>query len=224
MKYIVANWKSNKNSLKVGEWFEKIKEYLLANANKLKNLEIIVCPPLVYLPLGRKLRDAYKLPIKLGAQNVSPFVEGAYTGEITAKQLSELVEYVIVGHSERRMHLGETDELLEKKIEQVKNSQVKSIFCIQNAKTPIPQGVDMVAYEPVGAIGTGQPDTPENAKEIARLLKNEKKAPLFLYGGSVKSDNVLSFIKEESIDGVLVGGASLDPLAFWGIISNASAI
>ncbi|MBI3070091.1 MAG: triosephosphate isomerase [Candidatus Levybacteria bacterium] len=96
------------------------------------------------------------------------------------------------------------------------------IFCIQNEDTFIPEGVKIVAYEPVEAIGTGNPDTPENAEKVARVIKNTHKDVMYvLYGGSVTSANISGFTKMPSIDGALVGGASLDAKEFTKIIQNA---
>ena len=158
--------------------------------------------------------------IKIGAQNVSPFGEGAYTGEINAKQIKDFAEYVLIGHSERRKNFAETDDMLKKKTEISMNNGLKPIFLVQSKNAIIPQGVEVVAYEPVFAIGSGNPDTPENADEVAGVLKSENEYQV-LYGGSVTPENVRNFTSKANINGVLVGGASLDPEEFYKIIENA---
>jgi triosephosphate isomerase len=95
------------------------------------------------------------------------------------------------------------------------------IFLIQGKETPIPEGVKIVAYEPIFAIGTGNPDTPESAEMTAAAIKANRGYLTVLYGGSVKSVNVKSFTEQPSIDGVLVGGASLDAEELLKIIQNA---
>jgi triosephosphate isomerase len=157
----------------------------------------------------------------LGAQDVSAFGDGAYTGEVSARQIKELADWVIIGHSERRKYFSETDELLAKKEEQAKSAGLKIIYCVPNDSTDIPKGVDVVAYEPVWAIGTGKSDTPENANAVIATIKATSQVPVVLYGGSVTAANVASFVGQPSIDGVLAGGASLDPVTFSDLIGNA---
>lgn len=213
-RFIVANWKANKTSLEAKEWLQEISN----NANK----EIIVCPPLTLLSDMKSLIANYQLPITLGVQDISAFDEGAYTGEVNGKQIKEFADYVIIGHSERRQNFKETDEMLVKKVQMAQKYLLTPIFCIQDQNTFIPEGVKIIAYEPVGAIGTGNPDTPENADKTAQIIKDTHKNVMFvLYGGSVTSTNVSSFTKMPSIDGVLVGGASLDASEFGKIIQYA---
>ncbi|MBI2622753.1 MAG: triosephosphate isomerase [Candidatus Levybacteria bacterium] len=141
---------------------------------------------------------------------------------MNGKQMKEFADFVIIGHSERRQNFKETDEMLVKKVQMVQKYLLTPIFCIQNEDTFIPEGVKIVAYEPVEAIGTGNPDTPENAEKVARVIKNTHKDVMYvLYGGSVTSANISGFTKMPSIDGALVGGASLDAKEFTKIIQNA---
>jgi triosephosphate isomerase len=212
--FLVANWKSNKTSVEAEEWLQKIQ-----SSNE---KEVIICPPFTLLATMRSFVDDKNLPIKLGGQNVSPFDAGAYTGEINAKQIKEFAEYVIIGHSERRNNFGETDEVLSTKVKRAIAAGLTPIFCIQNETTRVPEDATLVAYEPPTAIGTGNADTPGNADRVAKIVK--EKYPYvtsILYGGSVTQDNIHSFVEMENISGVLVGGASLDPLKFTALIKNA---
>lgn len=222
MKYIIGNWKSNKTEKDVEDWFLVIKKYFDNSTLNLFNLEIIICPPNIYLKRVKELRDDNRLPIKIGAQNISPFGEGAYTGEINGRMLSEYAQYVIIGHSERRKNFKEDDSLLEEKANQAQTFNLKPIFCLPDEKTFIPQNVKIIAYEPVFAIGTGKADTPENANKVGEFIKNRKRDSVFIYGGSVTENNIVSFLNAGSIDGVLPGKASLDPHNFWEMIKNAS--
>lgn len=216
--FLVANWKSNKTSAEAKEWLEQITNHELRITDK----EVIICPPFTLLATMRSFIDDKNLSIKLGGQNISPFDAGAYTGEINAKQIKEFADYVIIGHSERRNNFGETDEALATKVKRAIAVGLTPIYCIQNEITPVPEGARVIAYEPPTAIGTGNADTPENAERVAKIVK--EKYPYIdyiLYGGSVTQDNIRSFVEMKHISGVLVGGASLDPLKFTALIKNA---
>lgn len=218
MKYIIANWKSNKQVEEVKDWFNKFHSLANFKQNNLNDIEVVVCPSFVHLQLARSLINKYNLPIKLGAQNVSPETSGAYTGEISAEMLGELVGYVIIGHSERRDNFSENDKMLFQKVGLAKEAGLKSIFCIQGKETLIPNNVSIIAYEPVWAIGTGKAETPENTAEVASYVKRKYPIDTVIYGGSVTKDTIADFIKTDTLDGVLAGGASLDPDHFWQIV------
>lgn len=217
--FIVANLKSYKNENEAKNWLEEFKN-ISSIAEDLRVKEIIICPSFTLLSMFNLFVSSSKLPVKIGAQNVSQFDEGAYTGEINAKQIKDFAEYVIIGHSERRTNFNESDDVLFKKVNLAINYQLSPIFCIQSKDNIIPKEINMVAYEPVFAIGTGIPDTPENADSVASFLRS-KKNYLVLYGGSVTAENVRSFTSKENLNGVLVGGASLEAKEFIEIIKNA---
>lgn len=217
--FIVANWKSNKTILEAKEWFQAFNDLRLT-INK-EEKEIIICPPFTLLHFVKELIVKGQMSIAVGAQDVSPFDEGAYTGEISAKQAKEFADYVIIGHSERRKNFLESDEVLFKKVELANKYGLTPIFCVQDATTKIPENVGIVAYEPVFAIGSGNPDTPENAEKIAMQIKANRRTTSVLYGGSVTSKNIKGFTQMPNIDGVLVGGASLDAQEFYAIIQNS---
>lgn len=214
---IVANWKSNLNRQEAGEWIKRFTNYDLRFTSK----EIIVCPSFVYLPILKSYILDHKSAIKLGAQNISSFGEGAHTGDINGEQIKEFADYVIIGHSETRKELNETDEMLKEKVSEACKNNLNPIYCIQDESTLIPDGVKIIAYEPVFAIGTGNPDNPEDANKVGEIIKSQREVDLFLYGGSVIAENVHEFTKMPEIDGVLVGGASLDPHKFAEIVKNA---
>lgn len=223
--FIVANWKSNKTEPEAKEWLAQISNVSPREAGKsqmsnVDNKEVIVCPPFTLLPLVSVFVKEHELPIRLGAQDISPFDEGQYTGEVNGKQLREFCDYVLIGHSERREHFNEDDSLLEKKVARAKEASLIPIFCIQEEETMIPKGVRVVAYEPPSAIGTGKPDTPQNANNVAAAVK-EKAVTFVLYGGSVTAENVKGFTAMPHIDGVLIGGASLDSSTFVEILKHA---
>lgn len=207
---IAGNWKSNKIVSEAEAWVAKY-------TSQPEDITVVLCAPFTLLPI----LASKKLLFLLGAQDVSPFPEGSYTGEVSAHQIKEFVDWVIIGHSERRKNFGETDELLAKKVEQAKSAGLKIIYCVPDDSTAIPKSVDVVAYEPVWAIGTGKSDSPENANSVIANIKAKSQIPAVIYGGSVTAANVASFVGQPAIDGVLPGGASLDAKTFVELITNA---
>jgi triosephosphate isomerase len=220
--FIVANWKSNKTYPDTLLWIDGFSSAQLDWENN-KDKEVIICPSFPNLgSVQYDLQTKRTLPVKIGAQNLSPFEKGAYTGEVNAEQIAYYADYVIIGHSERRQHFGETDEMLAQKVKLAIAGDLKPIFCVQGKQTPVPQGVEVVAYEPIAAIGTGHPDTPEDAEDVSKAIKEKNpQVKYVLYGGSVNKDDVHAFTQLPSVDGVLVGGASLDAEHFIHIIENA---
>jgi len=217
---IVANLKSYKTENEAKEWLENFKKIKEPGQN-LENKEIVICPSFTLLSLFSLYISDNNLPVKIGAQNISPFDEGAYTGEVNAKQIKDFADFVLIGHSERRNNFNETDDLLSKKTELSLKYGLTPIFLVQGKDNLIPQEIKIIAYEPIFAIGSGNPDTPENANQIASLIKSKNNIYQILYGGSVTSENVKSFTGMVNISGVLVGGASLDPEELIKIIKNA---
>ncbi len=221
--FIAGNWKSNKTIQEAIAWLlEWNAKCQMLNA-KWENTTVVLCVPYTMLyPLKQEI-DRLQIPIELSAQDISSFAGGAYTGEVSARQIKELADWVIIGHSERRKYFLENDELLQKKLEQAKSVGLQVIYCVPDEKTSVSSQADVIAYEPVWAIGTGKTDTPDNANRVIKEIKSKTGSSLVIYGGSVTAENVASFVSQESIDGVLPGGASLYPEKFYQIIVNASS-
>lgn len=216
--YIVANWKANKTAAEAIEWLREISPLTTLPAS---NKKMIVCPSYLSVPTVSEFIKSNDLPIEIGVQNVSSFEGGAYTGEVSVHQVAEFAKYAIIGHSERRNNFAEDDEVLTRKVSTAVRAGLLPIFCVQNENALVPPDVKIVAYEPVEAIGTGNPDTPENAQRIASTIKSKcKDVTHVLYGGSVTADNVTSFTNQRDISGVLVGGASLNPTEFSSLIKQ----
>ena len=216
--FIVANWKANKTEEETVDWLEKFKNNLSFEKVDFEHKEVIICPSYHLLSTLNKYIKENQLSIHIGSQDISQFGRGAYTGEMPASIIYQYINFCIIGHSERRTNFGEDDEILKKKVAMAIAANLLPIFCVENSKMFIPKGVKIVAYEPAKAIGSGIPDTPENADKIALEIKSNLNGIPVLYGGSVTSGNVKSFTQMPNIDGVLVGGASLDPLEFSKII------
>lgn len=243
-KTIIANWKMNPSS---AEEASRLAKGVLTQTVS-KNIELIIAPPFVYLELIKK---NFKNKIKLAAQNISWGERGAFTGEISGLMLKNIgCDYVIIGHSERRYKIGETDEMINLKIraafkaglspilaigEKEKNDDIVTIlnYQIKSALDSVEASEIsrlIVAYEPVWAIGTGSADMPDHAlgsallirKIIGNLYTPDFAADLpVLYGGSVTAENSADFIGQAGVGGALVGGASLNIEEFLKIIKSA---
>lgn len=217
--FIIANWKSNRTTSQAKEWLETVEKLKVQSEI---DKEVIVCPPFTLLSDLKSLIFNLKSSIKLGAQDISPFGPGAYTGAVNGVQIKEFCDYVLIGHSERRKHFHEDEKIITEKVHQAQKNSLHPIFCVQDENASVPDGVSIIAYEPVFAIGTGNPDTPENTENIAKKIKSAHKEVVYvLYGGSINSTNVYNFTSQPSIDGVLVGGASLEAKEFLNILQNA---
>jgi triosephosphate isomerase len=233
---IAGNWKMNKEP---GESRALVQE-LMALTGDVKGRIMILIPPFTSLPsVGELIRNS---KFKLGAQNMHWERGGAFTGEISGLFLKAVgCEYVVLGHSERRHVMGETDEMINKKLKTALEIGLIPIFCVGETEKEreegsteavverqIKQGMKDIeneahklvfAYEPVWAIGTGKTATPQQAAQVHKFIRSMLKKPsTILYGGSVKPENVDTLMKEEEIQGTLVGGASLKPESFARII------
>ena len=222
--YIIGNWKSNKSIEEARDWIDQF-QGVISNSTLSTdaNLEVILCAAFIHLPI---LKEQFLsvhtqgFQLKLGAQNVSAFPDGAYTGEVSAHMLSGLVDYCLVGHSERRKYFAETDGIIANKVKQLQQQSIEPIVCVPDAQTPVPVKVKFIAYEPVWAIGSGKPATAEHANAVATVLKQKYPDARIIYGGSVTEENVASFVGQPMISGVLPGGASLEPESFYQIITH----
>lgn len=214
---IAGNWKSNMTKEEAVGWFSGFSKETIP-----ENIEVIILAPYTLLDLISNYIKERNLNIKLGSQNVSRFPKGAHTGEIYANQIKEFADYALIGHSERRRTFGETDEIVNKKIEAAKNVGIKPIVCISNLDQLNSIYSDVIiAYEPIDAIGTGNPELPNDVGVVASKIKQIKRTKL-IYGGSINSDNIKSYTNLDNIDGTLIGMDSLSAESFIKNIKNAS--
>lgn len=241
-KLLIANWKANPDTAMRA----------LALARKIhagiphgKGPEAVIAPPFPFLQLvGGALSRA-----ELGAQDLFWEDLGPYTGEVSWHQLKHFgVKYAIVGHSERRALVGETDEMINKKVQAALDAAITPVLCVGEPKEVrkggiaaakryvgaqlekdlegVRKGRIVIAYEPIWAIGTGTPDSPKSAAEMIHSIRErvpgDMQKPLrVIYGGSLTAANADAFLKEPEIEGALVGGASLNPKEFITIINVA---
>lgn len=239
-RLVMGNWKMN-GSL---ESNQLLLEQLVAGADSLtRHTEVVVCAPHPYLAQVQQVLRGSGLA--WGAQNMSAFSAGAFTGEVSVAMLQDFdCRWVLVGHSERRTLFAETDEAVLQKAEAALAAGLTPVICVGETedeyiagqtqtivlrqlqsilKLPVEQlNRIVIAYEPVWAIGTGKSATPEQAQHvhayIRELLKqNDAESVGILYGGSVNAANAQALFSMPDIDGALVGGASLNAVDFLSI-------
>jgi triosephosphate isomerase len=226
---IAGNWKMFKGPAEARAFFESFEAP--------DSVDVVFCPP--YVSLGVAVGTGQTIY----AQNVHWEASGPYTGEVSPGMLLELgVKGALVGHSERRQLFGESDEMVARRASAALDAGLGVIACVgetleqrESGDTEFVLKIQMeaiafaagehenlvVAYEPVWAIGTGKTATPEQAEEAHRFIKTLLDRPV-LYGGSVKPENAAELLSQPSIDGALVGGASLEPDSFAAICRAAS--
>ncbi|HSH84187.1 MAG TPA: triose-phosphate isomerase [Guyparkeria sp.] len=245
---VVGNWKLNgtlasNESLVLG---------ILDGMRELDGVDVVVCPPFVYLPQIAKLTAATNL--RFGAQSASEHDGGAFTGEVAPGMLRDIgARYVILGHSERRALYGETDEVVSNKVKAALAAGLTPILCVgetlddreadkteavvqqQLAAVISGSGIEafkriVIAYEPVWAIGTGRTASPEQAQEVHAFIRGQlaehgagiAQSTRIQYGGSMNPDNAADLLAQPDVDGGLIGGASLKAEDFLGICQAAA--
>lgn len=242
---IAGNWKMNLNHLEAIAVTQKLA--FLLNEKDYEVSDIAILPPFVDIRSVQTLIDGDRLQLLYGAQDLSAFNAGAYTGDVSGAMLAKLgCTFVLVGHSERRSYHNESDELVNKKVKIALSHGLTPILCvgesaeIRDSQTHLAHVINqltaslsgitpaqfkkvVIAYEPIWAIGTGKSATAEDAQEMAAALRahvaklaNSSVASQIriLYGGSVKAGLIKEIMACADVDGVLVGGASLDPEEF----------
>jgi triosephosphate isomerase len=246
-KLIAGNWKMNGTMAQAIRLGRGIVEAIQDHSKLLENNDFLVCPPYQHLaPVQTELSMA----VSLGAQDCSPFENGAYTGDVSAEMLKDMnCEYVILGHSERRQYYLESNLLIQQKAVMAGEAGLTSIICVgeteeqreageaqdiveQQLAGSLASGATadntVIAYEPVWAIGTGKTATAQDIadmhgfirKTLAERLENAEKVRI-LYGGSVKPANAAEILAIENVNGALIGGASLKVEDFIGIAKGS---
>ncbi|BAY19613.1 triose-phosphate isomerase [Nostoc sp. HK-01] len=234
---IAGNWKMFKTQAETQDFLRGFLPHLDETPEE---REVLLCPP--FTDLNILSQSLHGSRVQLGAQNVHWEDSGAYTGEIAAQMLTEIgVRYVIVGHSERRQFFGETDETVNLRLKAAQKHGLTPVLCVGETKQQRDAGqteslittqldkdlvnVDqdnlVIAYEPIWAIGTGDTCEAKEANRVIGLIRSQLKNTnvSIQYGGSVKPNNIDEIMAQPEIDGVLVGGASLEPESFARIVN-----
>lgn len=246
-KLIIGNWKMHLNMHEASLYLHKLMERILTH----RDVEVVVSP--TTLTVQSLSLQVNRRIVKLAAQNCYWRDYGNYTGEVPAAHLRGIVDYVIIGHSERRYMFLERDRDIRLKVQAALRNHLQPVLCIGETlqEKALEETADalhdqlssglanvtadelsqiVVAYEPVWAIGTGESACPTDVaraiktirRQIGQLFGKQAAAAVrVLYGGSVTSDNAADYLRIQGIDGLLIGGASLDAYHFTDIIEKA---
>ncbi len=246
-KLIVGNWKMNLNMHEASLYVHKLASLIAVR----RDVEVVLAPPLLALQSLSLQID--RRQFKLAVQNLYWRDSGAFTGEVSAAQLRGMVEYAIIGHSERRHIFNETDKDIRGKVQAAIRNDIHPILCVGETagERAVGETNDVlhdqligglanvtseefeeisIAYEPVWAIGTGHNAPPDDVKKAVTAIRGQikhlyggkaAKSAHLLYGGSVTADSAADYLAVEGIDGLLVGGASLDAHVFASIVEKA---
>ena len=239
---IAGNWKMNKTASEAAKLVDE-----LIPAVKDASCEVVICTP--FTDLVTAVEKTKGTNIHVGAENVHFEKSGAFTGEISAEMLVDLgVEYVIVGHSERRQYFAETDQTVNKRALAALNAGLKVIICVGESLEQREEGVTeelvrmqtkialrdvtaeqmanvVIAYEPIWAIGTGKTATADQAEEVCGQIRYGEavaEATTVQYGGSMNAKNCEELLSKKDVDGGLIGGASLKAPDFAVIVNAAT--
>jgi len=243
---VAGNWKMHNTIQESVALSQAIKEGVAGD----KKTEVVLAPP--FTALYSVHATIQGSSVSLASQNIFYEDKGAYTGEVAPGMLKDVgCTYAIIGHSERRKYFNEKDEDVNLKVKKALFAGLKPIICVGETEEERTKGITefvigvqvkkalyeisslsdiVIAYEPVWAIGTGKVATPIEAEEVHRFIRgvlsevysSASKNVRILYGGSVTPDNIGELIDMEDIDGALVGGASLKPDTFLGIIRKVA--
>lgn len=240
---VIANWKMNTTLADASVLATIVRNQL----HEVPQVEVVLCPPYIWLQEVASVLEISAPHIVLGAQDCHAGEFGPVTGAVSCVMLKDLCKYVIVGHSERRVHFGETDDQVSKKAASVLQHGMTPIICVgerSKARGSIELVIDqlsmsldglnksdytsiVIAYEPMWSISTnatGEVATGEYASEVCHRIKSVIGGDTrVLYGGSVDGQNVSEFAHQTHIDGVLVGGASLKAQEFVKVVQKIGA-
>ena len=234
-----------KNQSEAKTFFSEFPSHIRTTAPQvaIADRQILICVPYTNLAIIQTIVPAIgQANLSIGAQNVHWSENGAFTGEVSAPMLIEIgIKHVIIGHSERRQFFGETDETVNKRLKAAQAHGITPILCVGENKqqrdtneteswifsqlaadlVDVDQNNLIIAYEPIWAIGTGVTCESSEANRVIGLIRSKliNHNVTIQYGGSVKPDNIDEIMAQPEIDGVLVGGASLDPAGFARIVN-----
>ena len=227
-KYVIGNWKSNKNRMDAQMWFSRFAELY----TPVDGLEVIVAPSFICLCSLSEYVQALEISnLSMAAQDISPFPKGSYTGAVAADMVKGMVDYVIIGHSERRRYFRETSQDTANKMTEAVDAGLKPIVCIDQpyamSQLTALHDIDceemILAYGPVDATTARIPEQASRVAEAAQFISQVHTRRPVVYGGSLTVENADAYIALSEISGLFVGETSLDAEAFATLCNRVGA-
>lgn len=225
-KLVVGNWKCHKTYAQARQWFDSFAEGYTPS----ENVDVIIAPSFICLEnIASYVNDLKLENVYLAAQDISPFPMGGYTGAVAADMLKGLVDFVIVGHSDRRRYFHETSLDVTNKVTEAVDAGLRPIVCVDQpyamsqltALSDIENENIIIAYGPVDALSFRIPESPEKVVESVDFIRNIYPGRAVIYGGSLLPENVGDYLALQNLSGIFVGSASLDAGSFLKICNKA---
>ena len=230
MRYVVGNWKCYKHYDEARQWLD----VFAAGYRPADDLQVVIAPSFICLEnLSRYFKELHLPNVSLAAQDISPFPMGGYTGAVAADMVKGMVDYVIVGHSDRRRYFHETSQDVANKVAEAVDAGLRPIVCVDQpyAMSQLMALADidtekklLIAYGPVEALNFRIPESPEKVRESVSFIKNIHPDKTVIYGGSLNTENVDAYLALDNLSGLFVGAASLDAEVFLAICHKAAAM
>jgi len=227
-RYVVGNWKCNKTWDGSRDWLDRFAQLYQPDPG----LEVIIAPSFIFLrDTALYLKKLGLENVFLAAQDISPFPKGSYTGAVAADMVKGLVDYIIIGHSERRRYFRETSQDVANKVSECVDSGLGPIVCVDKpyamsqltSLTDIDCEKMIIAYGPVDAMNFRIPEEPKRIIEAVSFISQIHPNRPVVYGGAVDHDNISQYSSLDGLSGIFVGEASLDPESFNAICQGALA-
>lgn len=228
IRYVIGNWKCHKSFDEARTWFDTF----AAGYTPTENVRVVVAPPFICLEnVSRYVQELGLANVHLAAQDISPFPKGGYTGAVAADMVKGIVDYVILGHSDRRRYFHETSQDVANKMSEAVDTGLRPIVCVDQpyamSQLTALNDIDcedmVIAYGPVDALSFRIPESPEKVAESVQFIREIHPNRAVVYGGSLTPENVQEYLLLPNLSGIFVGSASLEAASFLDICQQAAS-